>query len=1102
MKKVLALILTAAMLLSCMIVGISAVREHATNVETTVTTDKAATNAAHFSGLRYNDPYYTDDYTFSITMKSCTADFGDMAENTGFCAGVPIINMKANTIGWNDGPSLSYTFADNTWYKIDYVVDGDTTIYVNGAEVGTLDGAMPGNFYGSFYNSYVTEIYYKSGDNYALYEDFEDGSDPVFSTDVTTFEDVQTNVSYENYNVTYSEFGAATNAAHFSGLRYNDPYYTDNYKFTITMKSCTADFGEMAENTGFCDGVPIINMKANTIGWNNGPSLSYTFEDDTWYTIQYVVAGDTTIKVNGETVGTLDGAMPGNFYGSFYNSYVRFVGYSDGNDYALYEDFTDGVDNVFSTDLTYFKEVGEKYDLGMKYYYWDYDTVAYHENLNFKNGALWKYAFDFCIDEAGGGFINDFFGGGVVLTDSKISNDGAEIALDLDLNKWYHIEIIDDGAVEVYLDGAYIGNLGNTIAANGICGHASHIAIDNLNLNDVVDDFEDGEYNAWSTGTAGLALNYEFEEVMPDTIFDKIGDIAAEGDAYLIENNWDSESGGYVELGSAYGNLGDNYIVDFNLALLPTNNHADGNFFEIWTNWANGSSPIRWKVGTAFAGKDDDLVQYDWGETGLDNFHRVTIEFKNNRGYLYIDEAEIYNGLCGTYKDLSMMIVMNWNANAVIDNFRIIDGESYEQIAGEGNLPTGTGYNRGNNVIKWVDVDAADFCDENGCMTGKTVMDYDSTCYSLGQYTTNCAVCGDVKDTHEIALKDHTWAGYDMNRTTDTGLVYTYCKNSGCVETRYTSLPKNYTGTLYQFFDMQDDFVLVFGDDTPTSASGLDGYVIDSDTNEAVQSWKVTEDGKLEFLGHCVYDEFWGIENAKMPVNDWSISYDFFLDESKHWTNEDGGVDSECFFIRCCGAAGYQLQVGWDRNTEELFIRKTDGSKVLATLPYEFEDLTTYNFKVACKYEGCDYTHTHTEEELEDPDFWCDRWYAEIAIYVNGEKVLAYGDTTGADQYSIYDIAYGADLGAYHKFPTFGQFGTSYTIDNLAFGSYDFEIVPVAGDIDGDGELSAADATMMRQYLAGIITLEDFADASVADVNGDGVVNAKDQLAIRIALAA
>ena len=572
------------------------------------------------------------------------------------------------------------------------------------------------------------------------------------------------------------------------------------------------------------------------------------------------------------------------------------------------------------------------------------------------------------------------------------------------------------------------------------------------------------------------------EVVVPDTIFDHIATPSYEGTAFLAENSWDGESN-YIEQGNL-GNLGDHYIVDYNLAILPTNNSADGNYFEIWTNW-NAGSPVRWKVGTEFAGKDEDLVQIEWGEATIDNFHRVTMEFKNNRGYIYLDGQEVYNGLCGSYKDLGIMIIMPWNANVVIDDFAIYNGD-YELIKDASDLQTGYGYPYGNNNCRWIDVDAT--CAENGCITGKTVMDYDSTCYSLGQYSTYCAVCGELKETREIALKDHVWGGYNIDQKTDTGLVYTYCKNDGCTETRYTSLPKNYNGTLYQFFDMQDDFVLVFGDDNPASASGLDGYNADGE-----QCWKIV-DGKLEFLGHAVYDEYWGIENAKMPVNDWSISYDFFLDESKHWTNEDGGVDSECFFIRCCGSAGYQLQVGWDRNTEELFIRKTDGSKVLATTPYSFEDLTEYNFKVACKYEG--YGYTHEDPSLDAP------WYAEISIWVNGEKVLAYGDTTGTDQYSIYDIAYGTDLGAYHKFPTFGQFGTSYTIDNLAFGSYDFEIVPVAGDIDGDGELSAADATMMRQYLAGIITVEDFVDASVADINGDGAINAKDQLAIRIALAA
>ncbi|MBE6587475.1 MAG: hypothetical protein E7647_03565, partial [Ruminococcaceae bacterium] len=1024
MKKVLALLLTAAMLLSCMIVGISAVREHATNVETVVTTDKAATNTANFVG--FENSFYADNYTFSITMKSCTADFGQMAENVGFLEGTPIINMTAGTIGWTGtSETVSYTFADNTWYTIQYeVAGGATVVSVNGEEIGTVNKTIRAMLYGSFYASYVTEIYFKSGSDYALYEDFEDGTDDVFSTEVTTFEDVQQNVSYENYNVTYNEFGAATNSANFSGLRYNDPYWTDNYKFTITMKSCTADFGDMAENTGFCDGVPIINMKNDTIGWNGqSATVSFDFQDDTWYTIQYVVAGNTTIKVDGEVVGTIDAAMPGNFYGSFYNSYVRFVGYSDGNYYALYEDFTDGKDDVFSTELSYFTEVGNKYDLGMKYWMFDANN-AYVYATGAANAD--SISLDMILEDAEAGFRASYFGDGIVFGNDFIGVGGATLPYTFKTGVWYHLEYVDAGDnVAIYVDDAYVGSVAvAAIAPSGLCGSGIMVGIDNFAYNGEVEDFEDGSFNKFNYDGNGVAYDYDFAPVKEETIFDKLPAPEYAGQALLIENSWDGEAG-YVEQGNL-GNLGDHYIVDFNLAILPTNDSADGNFFEIWTNW-NAGSPIRWKVGTEFAGKDEDLVQIEWGEATIDNFHRVTIEFKNNRGYLYLDGQEIYNGLCGSYKDLSLMIMMNWNANAIIDDFAIYNGD-LELIKDATDLKTGSGYGYGNNIVKWIDVDAD--CDTNGHITGKTTMEYDSTCYSEGNNQTWCAVCGELKENREIALKDHVWAGYDMNRKTDTGLVYTYCKNDGCVEKRYTTLPNNYNGNLYQFFDMQDDFVLVFGNEKAVDDySGLDKYLTDTDGN-VIECWKVV-DGALEFLGQAVYDEFWGIESAKMPVNDWSVSYDFFLDESKHWTNEDGGVDYECFFIRCCGSAGYQLQVGWDRINEQLFIRKTDGSKVLATCDYTFEDLTTYNFKVACKYEG--YGYTHEDDSLEAP------WYAEIAIFVNGEKVLAYGDLEGNDQYSIYDIAYGTDLGAYHKFPTFGQFGTSYTIDNLAFGSYDFE---------------------------------------------------------------
>ena len=720
--------------------------------------------------------------------------------------------------------------------------------------------------------------------------------------------------------------------------------------------------------------------------------------------------------------------------------------------------------------------------------YWMFHDGNNYAPINVGNqGSNFDIEMDICLDADNSEFgmaWNDGLAKTPRIATSYIGVGHSTIDYTFKTGVWYHVKWdANDGETDIYVDDAYVGTVGEAATlydGNQMFYQWVLLSIDNLKVGSYFCDMENGigDYQ-------GQSMEYDFEAVTEETIFDLLPTPEYAGSALLIENSWDGEAG-YVEQGNL-GNLGDKYIIDFNLAILPTNDSADGNFFEIWTNW-NSGSPIRWKVGTEFAGKDEDLVQIEWGEATIDNFHRVTIEFKNNRGYLYIDGTEVYNGLCGSYKDLSLMIMMNWNSNAIIDDFAIYNGD-LELIKDATDLKTGSGYGYGNNVVKWIDVDAT--CAENGCMTGKTTMEYDSTCYATGNYQTFCAICGNLKDNHEIALKPHVWAGYDMNRTTDTGLVYTYCKNSGCVEKRYTTLPKNYEGKLYQFFDMEDDFVLVFGNEAPDSSSGLQQLSPDGE-----ECWKVV-DGKLEYITYACYDEFWGIENSKMPLNDWSISYDFFLDESKHWDSEGSeGVESgdEGFYIRCCGAAGYQLKVGYDRVDNILYVKKTDGTKVLASCDYTFEDLTTYNFKVACKYEG--YGYTHDDDSFEAP------WYAEIAIFVNGEKVLAYGDLEGIDQYSIYDIAYGADLGTYHKFPTFGQAGTSYTIDNLAFGSYDFAIVKIAGDIDGDGELTAADATMMRQYLAGIITVEDFVDASVADVNNDGAINAKDQLAIRIALAA
>lgn len=48
-----------------------------------------------------------------------------------------------------------------------------------------------------------------------------------------------------------------------------------------------------------------------------------------------------------------------------------------------------------------------------------------------------------------------------------------------------------------------------------------------------------------------------------------------------------------------------------------------------------------------------------------------------------------------------------------------------------------------------------------------------------------------------------------------------------------------------------------------------------------------------------------------------------------------------------------------------------------------------------------------------------------------------------------------------------------------------------SGDVDGDGEVTAADASMILRYTQGLTALTD-AQKEAADVNGDGVVDAKD----------
>jgi hypothetical protein len=77
----------------------------------------------------------TDGYTFRAVLKSSTEYFENenLGEHVTYLAGSPEINMKAGTLGYNGtSEKLNYAFADDTEYTIEYIVDGNTTVKVNG----------------------------------------------------------------------------------------------------------------------------------------------------------------------------------------------------------------------------------------------------------------------------------------------------------------------------------------------------------------------------------------------------------------------------------------------------------------------------------------------------------------------------------------------------------------------------------------------------------------------------------------------------------------------------------------------------------------------------------------------------------------------------------------------------------------------------------------------------------------------------------------------------------------------------------------------------------------------------------------------------------
>ena len=70
--------------------------------------------------------------------------------------------------------------------------------------------------------------------------------------------------------------------------------------------------------------------------------------------------------------------------------------------------------------------------------------------------------------------------------------------------------------------------------------------------------------------------------------------------------------------------------------------------------------------------------------------------------------------------------------------------------------------------------------------------------------------------------------------------------------------------------------------------------------------------------------------------------------------------------------------------------------------------------------------------------------------------------------------------------------------DNIAYSNGS---IPLLGDVDFDGEITASDALLVLRYVLGLVSFDDNTLA-IADVNNDGAADSLDVIIIlRMALA-
>jgi len=793
---------------------------------------------------------------------------------------------------------------------------------------------------------------------------------------------------------------------------------TDNYTFKIVLKSSTDYFenANLGETVTYINGSPKISMKEGFLGYHGiDNTLSYTFSDDTLYTIEYVVDGDTTVFVNGEEIGTLPGHPQAMFYGVMYRYLIKEISWS-------------------------------------------------------QNGTAFKSenAANYNVDDTVGFFADApviSLGTNAVVTPGEIGVAGTRLPYDFTPGVWYHVVLDgeDGNDTDIYVDGAYVGSVGTAIKAEW-CGHPGQIKIDNLKItgngNDYFEDFEDTTFGA-ADGN-GYAVLYDFDLTPPEPEHDIFYYIDTEepgGSAFLVSGGYNYEIGqDPTDVGQYFDFTGVNpggrheYVINFDLALIPETDTTGNTWFEIWTNTASR----RWIVGTTQTGRSDngsyDVTAFDWGEATKDNFHNVTYEFRNTNGRIYVDGELVYENKAGTTWD-NLMIGYTWNGTAIIDNVKLYGFTDDNPLQPNTLDEIAVGFN-GEDDVRVINLDADDFCAANGHIQEHTDRTTQPYCTTTGIDTTYCAICGEAVKTTVVPELGHNWPNY-YNGVQKDGNTWSWaCKR--CGEVVSTTVPEISAGTIGAALDFEDARV-VQGVADKFNADG-----------------QVVSDGVGHFEAGCGqnYNQF------TLPGNDYKNNYTVAFDLKINGTFDDNDTGSygHTVFFWFGGQGGINNEAGYDADNHQFFIRAWNTTTAYdeVTEPYLLTEGEWYNimFKVYAPENGTDY----------------------VKIFVNGEEVI---HLTGADVADYVSSPSGID------FSILRDFGVTADIDNFVIGTADlaFEAEAVTpGDINGDGKITTKDLKLLKLIIAGGYVPTD-AEYAAADFDGNGSVTAADLAAMKAYIA-